>query len=58
VADRVARVWSFGEMPLLRGQFIESRVAPDFALPDRSGRPVRLSDFRGRKVLVLTWASW
>ena len=26
--------------------------APDFALPDQSGNTVRLSDFRGRKVLV------
>jgi hypothetical protein len=58
VADREARVWSFGEIPLVRGQFAESRTAPGFELPDRAGRPVRLSDFRGRKVLVLTWASW
>src|SRR5438093_13504497 len=27
--------------------------APDFALPDASGRTVRLSDFRGRKAVVL-----
>ena len=26
--------------------------APDFALPDQTGDTVRLSDFRGRKVLV------
>jgi hypothetical protein len=58
VVDRETRVWSFGEIPILRGQFFESRVAPDFAVPDRSGRTVHLSDFRGRKVLVLTWASW
>jgi len=58
VVDRDARVWSFGEIPLVRGQFVESRVAPDFEAPDRTGRLVRLSDFRGRKVLVLTWASW
>jgi hypothetical protein len=61
VVDRDARVWSFGEIPLVSGQFVESRVAPDFEVPlneARSGRPVRLSDFRGKKVLVLTWASW
>jgi peroxiredoxin len=33
-------------------------MAPDFAVPDRKGRVVRLSDFRGKKVLVVTWASW
>ena len=53
-----AGVWSFGEIPAARGDFYRSRVAPDFAVPDRAGRTVRLSDFRGRKVLVLTWASW
>ena len=50
--------WSFGEMPLLRGGFLQSRVAPDFAIQDRKGKTVRLSDFRGRKILLLSWASW
>ena len=50
--------WSFGEIPVVRGGFVESRVAPEFAVPDRRGRTVRLSQFRGRKALVVTWASW
>src|SRR5262249_29728769 len=58
VVDRQARVWSFGEIPLVRGAFAESRLAPDVAVPDRRGRVVHLSDFRGRKVLLVTWASW
>ncbi|OLC82271.1 MAG: hypothetical protein AUH72_07190 [Acidobacteria bacterium 13_1_40CM_4_65_8] len=58
VADADARVWSLGEIPMLRGGFLESRVAPDFTVPDRGGRPVHLSHFRGKKVLVITWASW
>ena len=58
VADTASRVWSYGEMPVLRGAFLESRNAPDFSVPDRQGRPVKLSDFRGKKVLVVTWASW
>jgi peroxiredoxin len=37
---------------------VNSRVAPDFAVPDRKGRMVHLSDFHGKKVLVVTWASW
>jgi hypothetical protein len=56
VAD--AGVWSFGEIPILRGEFYTSRVAPDFSVPDRKGRIVHLSDFKGKKRLVITWASW
>jgi len=33
-------------------------AAPDFTLPDLAGMPHRLSDYRGRKVLLVTWASW
>ena len=29
--------------------------APDFALPDQNGKTVRLSDFRGRKTVVLAF---
>lgn len=32
--------------------------APDFALRDLDGREVRLSDFRGRTVVVNFWATW
>ena len=51
-------VWSFGEVPVVRRGFLNSRVAPDFAVPDRKGRVIHLSDFKGKKVLVVTWASW
>lgn len=36
----------------------KGQVAPDFELTDLQGTPVRLSDFRGHKVLVNFWASW
>ncbi len=52
------RVWSFGEVPATVATGLESGMAPDFALPDRTSKLVRLSDFRGKKVLLLTWASW
>jgi hypothetical protein len=58
VTDPDARVWSFGEMQALGGGLSNSRVAPDFAVPDRLGRPVHLAGFRGKKVLLVTWASW
>jgi hypothetical protein len=50
-------VWSFASVPMLRRSFLAGE-APDFTLPDREGVEVRLSDFRGVKVLLLTWASW
>lgn len=58
VADAPERVWSFGEIPVVRGSYLESRMAPDFSVPDRKGRPVKLSQFLGKKVLLVTWASW
>jgi hypothetical protein len=58
VAEPGVRLWSFGEIPVVRGSFLESRMAPDVVVPDRAGRPVPLSSFRGKKVLLVTWASW
>ena len=58
VADQTARAWSFGEIQALRGGFLTSRVTPDVTVPDRTGKPVHLSQFRGRKMLLVTWASW
>jgi thiol-disulfide isomerase/thioredoxin len=31
---------------------------PAFALPDLTGKPVRLADYRGKVTLVNFWASW
>jgi len=34
------------------------RKAPDFALTDITGRQHRLSDYRGRNVMIIFWAAW
>ena len=33
-------------------------TSPDFELPALAGGSARLSDYRGRKVVLFTWASW
>lgn len=33
-------------------------LAPDFTLQDYQGNPHKLSDFRGKPVLINFWASW
>jgi len=34
------------------------REAPDFAMPDVTGKQIKLSSFKGKYVLVDFWASW
>lgn len=36
----------------------KGQPVPDFTLNDISGKSVKLSDFRGKTVLLLFWASW
>jgi hypothetical protein len=51
-------VWVLGQSAPDRASALRSLVAPDFTLPDPAGRMHALSDYRGRKVLLVTWASW
>ncbi len=41
-----------------RAESISSLHAPDFTLPDLSGKQHSLSDHRGKKVLLVAYASW
>jgi hypothetical protein len=58
VKDDALRVWSIGESAAERKRALTSLDAPDFALPDASGATHRLSQYRGKKVLLASWASW
>jgi hypothetical protein len=51
-------VWVLGEDAEDRTAGLTSLDAPDFALPDLDGKLHSLSDYRGKKVLLATWASW
>lgn len=50
--------------PLMTGELAalapasEPRLMPDLAFADPTGKPTRLSDLRGRWVLVNLWATW
>lgn len=41
-----------------RSDRLATLEAPDFTLPDLSGRTHALADQRGKKTLLITWASW
>lgn len=49
---------SIGESAEEQGSLLQSSLAPDFALPDATGKIHKLSDYRGKKILLVTWASW
>lgn len=55
--DAAASVWYFG-LRSDQQQRLASLQAPDFTLPDINGKPHSLSEFRGKKVFLITWASW
>ena len=54
--DEAHGLWALG--PESGGRALTTAEAPDLVLPDRHGRPFALSSLRGRKVLLVAWASW
>ena len=55
VAERAA---ALGTPAAERSASMATLEAPDFTLPDLSGRMHSLSDHRGKKVLLIAYASW
>ena len=56
--DEKNGVWYFGKRDDERGTYLASLEAPNFTLPDINGKMHSLADYRGKKVLLVTWASW
>ena len=56
--DESREHWVFGGGADERSQRLKTLEAPDFELADLSGTRHRLSAHRGKRVLLVTWASW
>ena len=58
VSDGPSDVWVLGSAAESRVSALSGLEAPDFTLPDLAGVPHRLSELRGKKIFLTTWASW
>ena len=56
--DEAGETWALGESASDRNAQLQSLQAPDFTLPDIDGNLHSLSDYRGKKVYLCSWASW
>ena len=57
VHDETHGLWALGR-PTLSGRALTTATAADPELRTHDGRPFRLSSLRGRKVLLVAWASY
>ncbi|NDH60062.1 MAG: hypothetical protein EBY18_00095 [Alphaproteobacteria bacterium] len=58
ISSDAGDVWALGAPADERNAALEGLQAPDFTLPDIDGTPRSLSQLRGKKVFLATWASW
>jgi len=56
--DLAERVACIGASAAERSAQLASLQAPEFTLPDLNGTRHSLSDYRGKKVLLVAYASW
>lgn len=57
VHDEASGLWALGPEALYE-RALTTATAPEITLPDLEGNPFSLSSLRGRRVLLLAWASW
>ncbi len=57
VRDEERGLYAFGPESL-NGRALVTAEAPDIVLEDLDGEEVRLSSFRGRKVVLVAWAPY
>lgn len=56
--DAAGSAWAFGTGAAQHSDALNSLQVPDLGWPDLSGQRVRLADHRGKRVCLVTWASW
>jgi hypothetical protein len=55
--DDAHGLWSLGPATV-SGNALSTAQVPELELPDLDSKPFELSSLRGRKVLLVAWASW
>ena len=55
--DEANDLWALGPATV-SGKALSTAQAPELTLPDLDGNAFHLSSLRGRKVLLVAWASW